>query len=152
MATRRRSTGKPETDRLAQVLEEAGRAAEPSYREPTAFAGVELDPSTERTSVAGVAISLSRTEFALLYSLAGASGEVVPPDTLVHAGWADTPQPGPNAVDVAVHRLRRKLAKAPGGQGLIRTVRGKGYALTPPHETTAAAAGKQAGAPVAGGR
>jgi len=152
MATRRHSAGKPETDRLAQVLEEAGRAAEPPHREPTAFAGVELDPLTERASVAGVVVSLSRTEFALLYSLAGASGEVVPPDTLIRAGWAGAPQPGPNAVDVAVHRLRRKLAKAPAGQGLIRTVRGKGYALTPPQEKAVAAADRQAGAPVAEGR
>ena len=34
------------------------------------------------------------------------------------------------AIDMTVSRLRRKLAPFPDGKGLIRTVRGEGYALT----------------------
>ena len=134
LATRRRSSGRPQADRLTQVLEEAGRAADRTTREPITIPGLELDPSTERISISDVAVSLSRTEFALLHSLAERPGAVVEPAALLNAAWDGAAQPGPNAVDVAVHRLRRKLARTPGGKHLVKTVRGKGYMLVPPAE------------------
>jgi len=132
MATRRRSSGRPETDRLARVLQEAGRAADTTTREPIAIPGLELDPSTDRISIADTVVSLSRTEFALLHSLAAAPGSVVGSAALMGAAWDGASQPGPRAVDVAMYRLRRKLARAPGGKQLVKTVRGKGYMLVPP--------------------
>ena len=132
MATRRRSNGRPETDRLARVLEEAGRATNAPSRERITIPGLELDPSTERISISDVVLSLSRTEFALLHSLAETPGSIVNPAALMNAAWDGAFRPGPNAVDVAMHRLRRKLAKTPGGKQLVKTVRGKGYMLVPP--------------------
>ena len=131
-ATRRRSAGRPETDRLARVLEEAGRATGAPSRERITIPGLELDPSTDRISISDVAVSLSRTEFALLHSLATTPGSVVSPATLMSAAWDGAARPGPNAVDVAMYRLRRKLARAPGGKQLVKTVRGKGYMLLSP--------------------
>jgi len=134
VATRRHSSGRPETDRLTRVLEEAGRSrtSGTSTRKPISIPGLELDPDTERISISDVAVSLSRTEFALLHSLAESPGTVVDPVTLRNSTWDGTSQPGSNAVDVAMHRLRRKLAKAPGGNKLVKTVRGKGYVLLSP--------------------
>jgi len=131
-ASRRRSSGRPETDRLARVLEEAGRAEDVPSRQPIDIPGLRLDPFTERISVSDVVVSLSRTEFALLHSLAETPGSVVEPTALMNAAWDRAAQPGSNAVDVAMHRLRRKLAKTPGGRQLVKTVRGKGYMLVPP--------------------
>ena len=131
-ASRRRSSGRPETDRLARVLQEAGRAEDPPSRQPIDIPGLRLDPFNERISVSDVVVSLSRTEFALLHSLAETPGSIVEPTILMNAAWDRAAQPGSNAVDVAMHRLRRKLAKTPGGGQLVKTVRGKGYMLVPP--------------------
>jgi two-component system OmpR family response regulator len=47
---------------------------------------------------------------------------------LLQVVWGYHFDPGTNVVDVHVTRLRRKLESA-GAEGLIRTVRGIGYAL-----------------------
>ncbi|MBM3957860.1 MAG: response regulator transcription factor, partial [Gemmatimonadetes bacterium] len=130
--TRRRSIGRPQTDRLSRALAEAGRASRIPSREPLTVSNLRLDPTTERISIDNVVVSLSKTEFALLHSLAENPGAVVEPTALISAAWDGSALPASNAVDVAVHRLRRKLARAPGGDNLVRTVRGKGYMLVPP--------------------
>lgn len=92
--------------------------------------GIALDPRTERCVVDGNALSLSKTEFDLLYALAVRNGEITPGTELVSAVWGDSTTAPNNALDVTIHRLRRKLARVPGGSDLVKTVRGKGYALT----------------------
>src|SRR3990170_425765 len=51
------------------------------------LSGVVLDPRTERCVIDGRAISLSKTEFDLLYALASNGGEVVSADHLLRAVW-----------------------------------------------------------------
>lgn len=71
-------------------------------------------------------VDLSSREFGVLEVLLRRAGRVVSKDQLLESltGWDE--DVGPNAIEVYVHRLRRKLE--PGGVH-IRTVRGLGYLL-----------------------
>ncbi len=112
--------------RLDAELRMAGRANEHARKARITLDGLMLDPLTERSHVGDVAVSLSRTEFKVLYALATTPGSALSPATIRNASGATS------GLDVTVHRLRRKLARAPEGENLIRTVRGKGYMLVPP--------------------
>jgi hypothetical protein len=119
------STG-PQTI-LERELAWAGRSEDvDAQKRPIELSGLRLDPVNEKSVVGDVAISLSRTEFELLYELASSPGTTLAPESLAESIGAST------SVDVTVHRLRRKLANAPMGRDLIKTVRGKGYMLVPP--------------------
>ncbi len=119
-------------NRLSLELDAAGRASIGEARPIIKMDGLVLDPSTDRSSVAGVPVSLSRSEFDLLYALARSPGEVVDPGSLIESAFGEAPDSGQRTVDATIYRLRRKLSRAPAGDGLVRTVRGKGYLLTPP--------------------
>ena len=112
--------------RLDAELRMAGRANEHPHRERITLEGLMLDPLTERSHVRDVAVSLSKTEFKVLYALATTPGSALSPTAIRNASGAVS------GLDVTVHRLRRKLARAPEGKNLIQTVRGKGYMLVPP--------------------
>lgn len=112
---------------LERELAWAGRSGDiDSRKQPIELDGISLDPVNEKSVVGDVAISLSRTEFDLLYELASSPRATIAPERLAESTGAST------SVDVTVHRLRRKLANAPMGGDLIKTVRGKGYMLVPP--------------------
>ncbi|MDP6824048.1 MAG: winged helix-turn-helix domain-containing protein [Dehalococcoidia bacterium] len=119
-------------NRLSLELDAAGRAGIGEARPIIKMDGLVLDPATDRSSVAGVPVSLSRSEFDLLYALARSPGEVVDPGSLVQSAFGQAPDSGGRTVDATIYRLRRKLSRAPAGDDLVRTVRGKGYLLTPP--------------------
>ena len=103
----------------ALIRRSAGRA------NPTLESGpLWLDPATLTASWKGRPLDLTRREFALLRVLMEQRGRPMARDAIQRHlyGWdADVAS---NAVDVHVHQLRRKLEP-----GIIRTVRGLGYAL-----------------------
>lgn len=74
----------------------------------------------------GEALDLSRHEASLLEALLQKPGQVVAKEAMAHLLGGTSDAAGDNMVEVYIHRLRRKLAKA-GVQ--IRTVRGLGYRL-----------------------
>lgn len=86
-----------------------------------------LDLLQRRVSVEERPIDLTPTEFSLLASLLRANGALVGREELLRNVWGYDFDPGTNVVDVHVNRLRRKLEDA-GVAGLIRTIRGRGYA------------------------
>jgi DNA-binding response OmpR family regulator len=104
-------------------------------RRPNAALGVRLEAgnlvldTSERTViVAGQAVSVPVRETALLEMLLRRSGRVVAREALEQGLYGfDTPA-GPNAMEVAVHRLRKRLQDA-GATVAIHTVRGVGYLL-----------------------
>jgi two-component system OmpR family response regulator len=85
-----------------------------------------LDTAGRRATLCGDPLDLSARELGVLEVLMMRSGRVVNKEQLTEQlyGWDD--EVGPNAIEVYVHRLRKKLE--PAGVS-IRTIRGLGYLL-----------------------
>jgi len=85
-----------------------------------------LDTAGRRASLAGAALDLSARELGVLEVLMLRSGRVVSKDQLAEQLYNYDNDVGANAIEVYVHRLRKKLEPA----GIrIRTIRGLGYLL-----------------------
>jgi two-component system OmpR family response regulator len=85
-----------------------------------------LDPARRRVAHAGAEITLTAREYALLEYLMRRPGEVVSKTELLDHVWDASIDTAPNAVEVYVGYLRRKL-----GRDWLETVRGAGYRLRP---------------------
>ncbi len=106
----------------ALIRRSAGRA------QPNLEAGaLRLDPATLTATWRGRALDLTRREFALLRLLMEQRGRPMARDAIQQHLYGWNEDVASNAVDVHVHALRRKL-----DPGVIRTVRGIGYALGEP--------------------
>jgi len=92
-----------------------------------------LDTAGRRAMLNGERLELSARELGVLEVLMLRSGRVVNKDQLAEQlyGWDE--EVGANAIEVYVHRLRRKLE--PAGVA-IRTIRGLGYLLEKPAHAT----------------
>ena len=88
-----------------------------------------IDLEKHIVSISGKPVLLSPTEFRLLVSLMQSPGRVFSRSQLLDMVWGISADVDTRTVDVHVGRLRRVLDDA-GGKGLIRTIRGFGYALT----------------------
>jgi len=88
-----------------------------------------LDTAARRAFVDGDALDLSAREVALLEALLLSTGRVVSKDQLADRLYGVSDEVGPNAIEVFVHRLRRKIE--PAGV-VIRTIRGLGYLVEKP--------------------
>jgi DNA-binding response OmpR family regulator len=73
-------------------------------------------------------VSLASTELQLMLTLVRAAGKTVRREALQAAAWGLCDPVTPNALDVALHRLRKKLI-AIGAQLQVNNVRALGYAL-----------------------
>jgi len=87
---------------------------------------VTLDPATHEVELAGTPITLTPREYALLEYFLRHPGRVVSKIELLDNVWDATEDTDPNAVEVYVGYLRRKV-----GRDVLRTVRGAGYRLGP---------------------
>jgi len=87
---------------------------------------ISLDPATHEVAVAGTPASLTPREYALLEYFLRHPGRVVSKIELLDNVWDATEDTDPNAVEVYVGYLRRKV-----GREVLRTVRGAGYRLGP---------------------
>lgn len=90
---------------------------------------LEFDPATRQASAGGTPLELSAREAAILDALMQRAGEAVIKSRLVRklSDWDS--ELGVNAIEVYIHRLRRKLE--PHGIR-IRTLHGLGYLLEKP--------------------
>jgi two-component system OmpR family response regulator len=91
-------------------------------------AGLRLDLLRRSAFASGRPLSLTPLEFGLLAALVRADGEPQSRSALLRELWGYDFDPGTNVVEVHVNRVRRKLEDA-GVRGLVRTVRGRGYAV-----------------------
>ncbi len=85
-----------------------------------------LDQAGHRATLDGVPIDLSARELGVLEVLMLRSGRVVNKEQLTSQIYGQDEEVGANAIEVYVHRLRKKLE--PAGV-VIRTIRGLGYLL-----------------------
>ena len=95
-----------------------------------------LDPGSRRVTRAGVSITLTSKEFAILEVLMRSAGDIVSRTRLVERVWDEASEVLDNLVDVHLSHLRKKIdsgERAP----LIHTIRGFGYRLGPPESTDA---------------
>ncbi|WP_330440372.1 response regulator transcription factor [Micromonospora sp. NBC_00821] len=93
---------------------------------PTVLAvgDLRLDPARRRVTRADAEVALTAREFALLDYLMRRPGQVVSKVELLDHVWDASLETAPNAVEVYVGYLRRKL-----GRDRLETVRGAGYRL-----------------------
>ena len=87
---------------------------------------LEIDSLAHSVTRAGVPISLTSKEYALLELLTRHAGQVVSRADIVAHVWDDNHDPFTNAVEVYVNRLRGKIDREPW-RPLIHTRRGAGY-------------------------
>ena len=108
---------------VARLRAVARRGAVPR---PAALAvgDVVVDPGTRAVTVSGVRVELTPREFALLEALARRWPQVATKAELLDEVWGADRDVDPNAVEVYVGYLRRRV-----GRPLIQTVRGAGYRL-----------------------
>lgn len=85
-----------------------------------------FDSVGRRVSLEGVPLELSARELAVLETLLFRQGKVVSKDHLIESLCTWGEEVSPNAIEVYIHRLRKKLES--GGIG-IRTLRGLGYMI-----------------------
>jgi DNA-binding response OmpR family regulator len=107
-----------------------------------ATAGLALDPATRTATRDGTVLDLTAREVAVLEYLLRAAGRVVSKTELLEHCWDVHFEGDPAAVEVLMHRLRRKIespgpaggsvAGSVGGSGggsVVETVRGQGYVI-----------------------
>ena len=87
---------------------------------------VTLDPATHEVELNGTPVPLTPREYALLEYFLRHPGRVISKTELLDNVWDAAQDTDPNAVEVYVGYLRRKV-----GRDMLRTVRGAGYRLAP---------------------
>lgn len=100
-------------------------------------ADLTLEPATRRVTRAGISLTLTSKEYAILEVLMRSPGEIVSRTRLVEHVWDEASEVIDNLVDAHVSHLRKKIDRG-GSVPLIHTVRGFGYRLGPPEELTGA--------------
>lgn len=88
---------------------------------------VELDEARREVRRAGVLLSLTPKEYAVLRHLLVHQGAVTTRSALIEHCWDEMADPMSNVVDAVMAGLRRKLGEPP----VVRTVRGHGFSLEP---------------------
>jgi len=87
-----------------------------------------IDPVRRQVFWAEDEIRFSPREYELITYLAGQPGRVYSRKEIENNVWGEDLPPSSNVVDVHIANIRGKLRDA-GGYGVIRTIRGVGYAL-----------------------
>lgn len=108
--------------RIRALLRRARGDADPI----TSIGRLTIDTARGAASIGGRVIELRRREWAVLERLAARVGKVVAKERLTSEVFGYDEAVAPNAIEVYVARLRRKLE--PDGPR-IRTIRGLGYVL-----------------------
>ena len=93
-----------------------------------AYGDIRLHPDEGRLSCGVESVTLAPAELQIMLSLTQQAGRTVRRSALEAAAWGLSEAVTPNALDVALHRLRRKLL-AIGSRLQIANIRNHGYAI-----------------------
>ncbi|MBN2098802.1 MAG: response regulator transcription factor [Dehalococcoidia bacterium] len=108
--------------RVRSILRREGEHRKPILR----TGDIMLDPNTIRAAVRDTQITLTAKEFGILEYLMRNVGRVVSQEELLEHVWSEDTNLFTQSIKVHINNLRKKLDAA-GGEGLISTVKGKGY-------------------------
>jgi DNA-binding response OmpR family regulator len=92
------------------------------------YGDIQLRPDEGIMRCGDECVSLAPAEMQLMLAFVRSGGQVLRRTLLESAAWGFSDAVTPNALDVALHRIRRKL-QAIGSRQCIVNVRGLGYAL-----------------------
>ncbi|WP_321860000.1 response regulator transcription factor [Burkholderia cenocepacia] len=92
------------------------------------FADVTVDPPQRAMRCGDRTVLLAPAELQVMLCLIEAAGRTVRHAVLEHAAWGFAEAVTPNALEVTVHRLRKKLT-AIGATMRLTNIRGAGFAL-----------------------
>ncbi|VWD45008.1 transcriptional regulator [Burkholderia lata] len=92
------------------------------------FADVTVDPPQRAMCCGNRTVPLAPAELQVMLCLMDAAGRTVRHSILEHAAWGLGEAVTPNALEVTVHRLRKKLASI-GATMRLTNIRGAGFAL-----------------------
>ena len=112
---------------VARVRALLRRPIESVVLAPT-YGDLQIDPDASMMLCGSNSITLAPAELQLMLLLVRKAGAVVRRNTLEAAGWGLSEAVTPNALDVALHRLRRKL-KIINSSLQIINMRSHGYVL-----------------------
>ena len=104
--------------RIRALLRRAAGRAEPVFE----YNNISINPATREVMGAGVPVTLSAREWAVLEALIARPGAVLSRPQLEEKLYSWRDEVSSNAVEVYIHGLRKKL-----GSELIHNVRGVGY-------------------------
>ena len=111
-------------DKRAEVLHAAAPAS------PVLHIGeLEIHHEHRQVFVAGRVVRLNHGEYAMLYCMASAPGQVFSKAQLYRAAWEEEYLPGTNSVENIIWRLRKKLEGDSNRLAYIKTVVGAGYKI-----------------------
>lgn len=108
--------------RVRSLLRRASSVSTPILR----HGALSMDTVGRRVEIDGTTVELSAREIALLETLLLRVGRVVSKEGLLEKLYGTEEHAGENAVEVFIHRVRRKIE--PAGV-VIRTIRGLGYMI-----------------------
>ncbi|MBS7543930.1 response regulator transcription factor [Ancylobacter oerskovii] len=110
--------------RLRALLRRPGR----THGIHLSVGNVDFNTTDLRVMVADIPLPLSRRELGLLELFMRRNGRVLTKEVIEHAIYSFNDDIDSNALEVLIHRLRRKLAGAGANVG-IHTLRGIGYLM-----------------------
>ncbi|WP_174876021.1 two-component system response regulator RstA [Vogesella oryzae] len=116
---------------LRQYEQRQGNGSETEGEQQLAFGQLRIDARSREVMLGGERITLSTTDFDLLWQLASHAGEVQDRDTLLRVMRGLSYDGLDRSIDIAVSRLRKKLGDDPAAPARIKTVRNKGYLFSP---------------------
>ena len=117
--------------RVAAVLRRAGAAAASvAGSAAVAVGGLRLLPSQHAASVGERQVNLTRTEYALLLTLARSAGRVFTPADLLTRVWGPEYRDQAEILRTNIYRLRQKIEADPKEPKYLRTRAGVGYYLS----------------------
>ena len=117
-----------EIDELLARIEAVHRRTSHKPAMELAADDLHLSLATKRLTVAGRSVELTPTEMSILELLMRFKGQVVTRKMLCEHVWGFNWDGPTNVIEVHINRLRGKIDKG-REESLIRTIRGRGYAL-----------------------
>lgn len=114
-------------ERVKAILRRSSSPASPQSPAVLSLDGLELNPEKHRVTRDGRAISLTSSEYKLLFALMSSPGRAFSRDELLNHVYRHGEVVIDRVIDVHIGKLRQKIEDDPSRPRFILTVRGHGY-------------------------